>query len=87
VHVDASKLVFPLQLRRWREGDIFYPFGMKQQKKVSDFFINNKLSLIEKEQSWLIVSGDDIVWIVGQRMDNRFRVTDKTTEVVEFNCK
>ena len=87
VHVDASKLIFPLQLRRWREGDIFYPFGMKQQKKVSDFFINNKLSLIEKEQSWLIVSGDDIVWIVGQRMDNRFRVTDKTTEVVEFNCK
>jgi tRNA(Ile)-lysidine synthase len=87
IHVDASKLTFPLQLRRWREGDTFSPFGMKQRKKVSDFFIDNKLSLIEKEQSWLLISGNDIVWIVGQRMDNRFRVTEETKEVVEFSCK
>lgn len=87
IHVDAAKLTFPLQLRRWREGDTFSPFGMKQRKKVSDFFIDNKLSLIEKEQSWLLVSGDEIVWIVGRRMDNRFRVTDETKEVVEFICK
>lgn len=87
IHVDAAKLTFPLQLRRWREGDTFSPFGMKQRKKVSDFFIDNKLSLIEKEQSWLLVSGNEIVWIVGRRMDNRFRVTDETKEVVEFICK
>ena len=85
VHIDASKLAFPLQLRRWREGDVFYPFGMKQRKKVSDFFIDNKLSLLEKEQSWLLVSGNDIVWIVGQRLDDRFRITAETTEVVELS--
>jgi len=85
VHIDASKLAFPLQLRRWREGDVFYPFGMKQRKKLSDFFIDNKLSLLEKEQSWLLVSGNDIVWIVGQRLDDRFRITAETTEVVELS--
>ena len=85
IHVDASKLTFPLQIRKWNEGDFFYPFGMKQRKKISDFFIDNKLSLIDKEQSWLLVSGDQIVWIVGMRMDNRFRVTDQTREVIEFS--
>lgn len=84
IHIDASGLSFPLQLRRWQTGDYFYPFGMNQKKKVSDFFIDNKLSLLDKEQSWLLVSGDDIVWIVGQRMDNRFRVTGETREVIEF---
>ena len=87
VHLDAAQLHFPLQLRHWREGDSFFPFGMKQRQKVSDFFINNKLSMLEKEHSWLLVSGEDIVWIVGQRMDNRFRLTDETKEVVEVNCK
>lgn len=84
VHIEASKLIFPLKLRRWTEGDTFYPFGMKQRKKISDFFIDNKQSLLEKEQTWLLVSGDDIVWIVGQRLDNRFRVTEKTKEVIEI---
>ena len=84
IHIDASLVSFPLQIRRWREGDFFYPFGMKQRKKVSDFFIDNKLSLIEKEQVWLLVSDNEIVWIVGLRMDNRFRVTEKTNEVIEF---
>jgi len=87
VHLDAALLHFPLQLRHWREGDSFFPFGMKQRQKVSDFFINNKLSMLEKEHSWLLVSGEDIVWIVGQRMDNRFRLTDETKEVVEVNCE
>ncbi|HEY5592863.1 MAG TPA: tRNA lysidine(34) synthetase TilS [Paludibacter sp.] len=85
VHIDAAKLQFPLQLRRWHEGDTFFPFGMKNRKKVSDFFIDNKLNLLEKEQSWLLISGEDIVWIVGQRMDNRFRVTEKTIDVSELN--
>jgi len=84
VHVDAAKLNFPLQLRRWTEGDSFFPFGMKQRKKISDFFIDNKLSRFEKEQSWLLISGEDIVWIVGQRVDNRFRVSEKTKEVIEL---
>jgi len=84
VHVDASKLLFPLMLRRWKEGDTFYPFGMTQRKKISDFFINNKLSLLEKEHSWILVSNNEVVWIVGQRLDNRFRVTKETKEVIEF---
>ncbi len=87
VHLDAALLHFPLQLRHWREGDSFFPFGMKQRQKVSDYFINNKLSMLEKEHSWLLVSGEDIVWIVGQRMDNRFRLTDATKEVMEVNCQ
>lgn len=85
IHVDASKLVFPLLLRRWREGDSFFPFGMKQRKKLSDFFINTKLSLLEKEHSWILESNGEIVWIVGQRLDNRYRVTKDTREVIEFN--
>lgn len=84
IHVDASKLSFPLQLRRWNEGDSFFPFGMNKRKKISDFFIDNKLSIIEKEQSWLLLSGNEIVWVVGQRMDNRYRVTDETKDVFQF---
>jgi len=84
IQVDASKLTFPLLLRKWEEGDAFYPFGMTQRKKVSDFFVNNKLSLLEKEQSWILISGEDIVWIVCQRLDNRFRVNEKTKMIVEF---
>ena len=87
IHVDASKLTFPLQIRKWKEGDSFFPFGMKQRKKLSDFFIDNKFSLIDKEQTWLLVSGDEIVWLVGHRMDNRFKVTIETKEVIEFNYK
>jgi tRNA(Ile)-lysidine synthase len=84
IHLDASKLKFHLQLRRWHEGDSFFPFGMQQRKKISDFFIDAKLSRLEKEQSWLLVSGKDIVWIVGQRMDNRYRVTEETKQVLEI---
>ena len=84
VHVDASLLEFPLELRRWNEGDAFYPFGMIQKKKLSDYFIDQKFSIPEKEQCWLLVSGTKIVWIVGHRLDNRFRVTENTKEVIEF---
>jgi len=84
IHVDASRLTYPLVLRRWKEGDTFFPFGMKQRKKVSDFFIDTKLSLFEKEHSWILTSNNEIVWIVGQRLDNRFCVTKETKEVIEF---
>lgn len=84
IHVDASKLTFPLQIRPWQEGDSFIPYGMKQRKKVSDFFIDNKFSLLDKEQTLLLVSGDKIVWIIGHRMDDRFKVTNETSEVIEL---
>jgi tRNA(Ile)-lysidine synthase len=84
IHVDTAKIVFPLKIRRWKEGDTFFPFGMIQQKKISDFFINNKLSLLEKEHSWILESNNEVIWIIGQRLDNRFRVTKETIEVTEF---
>ncbi len=72
--LDADKLQYPLTLRRWREGDIFVPFGMSGRKKVSDFLIDEKVSLPEKERQFVLVSGGDIVWIVGRRIDDRYRV-------------
>jgi len=84
IHVDASKLVFPLKLRGWNEGDCFIPFGMKQKKKLSDFFIDNKFSLADKENCWILVSGEDILWIVGHRMDNRYRITEQSKDALEI---
>lgn len=84
IAVDKSKLSFPLVIRHWRKGDIFYPFGMKQKKKLSDFFIDNKFSILKKENTWLLCSGNDIVWIIGHRTDNRYRITNQTKELVIF---
>jgi tRNA(Ile)-lysidine synthetase-like protein len=61
--LDADKLQYPLTLRRWQKGDWFIPFGMKGRKKLSDFFADKKMNLIDKEQVWLLASGDDIVWV------------------------
>ena len=77
--LDYNKLKFPLKLRRWKKGDAFYPFGMKGRKKLSDFFIDSKISRNEKENIFVIESDGKIVWIAGHRIDNRFRIT-KTTE-------
>jgi tRNA(Ile)-lysidine synthase len=87
IQVDASKINFPLLLRKWEAGDSFYPFGMNRQKKLSDYFIDNKFSMFEKEQTWLLVSGNDIVWIVGKRLDNRFRITEDTIDILEFEIE
>jgi tRNA(Ile)-lysidine synthase len=71
-----------LALRRWKSGDFFVPFGQRGKQKLSDFFVNQKLSRFEKECVWLLCSGDDIVWVVGYRIDNRYRVSAKTTRVL-----
>lgn len=84
IHVDWDKLKFPLELRHWREGDVFHPFGMKGQKKVSDFFTDIKLNRIEKEQCWLLLSENKIVWVIGLRLDDRFRVKDSTQNILEI---
>lgn len=81
--LDAQKLQFPLLLRKWQRGDYFQPLGMENFKKVSDFFIDQKFPLHEKENTWLLCSGKNIVWIMGHRIDNRFKVTPKTQDVVE----
>ena len=76
--LDLDKLQFPLKLRKWEKGDWFMPLGLKGKKKLSDFFINQKMSLSDKEKTWLLLSGEDIVWVIGKRIDNRFRITPKT---------
>jgi len=80
--LDADKLEFPLRIRRWRPGDAFYPLGMKKPKKLSDFFIDIKLSRLEKEQAFLLCSGDQIAWVIGHRIDDRFRMTFSTKRVL-----
>ena len=80
IFVDEDKLHFPLVLRRWNEGDSFQPFGMEgKSKKVSKIFKDEKLSLIDKENTWLLCSDDTIVWIIGIRQDERFKI-EKTTK-------
>ena len=81
---DADKLQYPLILRRWQQGDWFIPFGMKGRKKLSDFFVDKKFTMNDKEQLWLLTSGDDIVWVVGHRVDARYAVTDRTKNVKIF---
>ena len=82
--VDRDLLRFPLLLRRWQAGDWFIPFGMKGRKKLSDFFTDRKMNLRDKEEVWVLLSGEDLVWIVGERPDNRFRVTEKTKRVLQI---
>jgi tRNA(Ile)-lysidine synthase len=81
VCLDANLLQFPLKLRKWQEGDSFHPIGMRGRKKISDFFIDQKFSLQKKEDTWLLLSGNRIVWVVGHRMDDRFKISEKTTKI------
>ncbi len=76
--LDYDKLQFPLKLRKWNKGDFFYPLGMKCKKKLSDFFVDNKISIPEKEQVWVLCSGQEIVWIVGRRIDERFKISENS---------
>jgi len=80
---DKDRLTYPLTIRKWKQGDYFYPFGMNRKKKLSDFFTNNKLSVIDKSNAWLLCSGGKIVWIIGQRTDNRFKINKQTQNVLQ----
>ena len=79
--LDFEKLKFPLTLRKWQEGDKFMPLGMRKFKKLSDFFIDNKFSILDKQEQWLLCSGDDIVWVVGCRIDERYKLETDTKKV------
>ncbi len=85
IFVDEDKLSFPLTIRRWEEGDVFYPFGMKGKKKLSKYFKDEKLSLIEKSKVWLLCSDNQIIWVVGKRQDERFKITKQTTKILQIN--
>lgn len=85
IFVDRKKIVFPLILRKWREGDFFQPSGMGgKSKKVSKFFKDQKMSLLEKEQTWLLYSDSKVVWIVGIRQDERFKCSELTENILQI---
>jgi tRNA(Ile)-lysidine synthase len=82
--LDADKIQFPLILRHWHAGDYFIPLGMNNFKKLSDFFIDLKLSRIHKSRIWILANGKDIVWVVGHRIDERYKITSQTNNVLEI---
>ncbi len=82
--LDADKLTFPLTLRRWQEGDSFTPFGMTGRKKVSDYLIDRKISIAEKQRQFVLISNNEIIWLVGHRTSDDYRITDKTERVLRI---
>jgi tRNA(Ile)-lysidine synthase len=80
--IDLDTIAFPLKLRKWREGDNFIPLGMNHYKKLSDFFIDEKLSIYEKQNTMILCNANDqIIWIVNHRIDNRFKITPSTKNI------
>jgi tRNA(Ile)-lysidine synthase len=85
--IDAQKVKFPVRIRKWKEGDYFYPLGMKQKKKLSDYFIDNKYSRFDKENIFILESDGKIAWIIGDRIDERFRITESTKKALLIKSK
>ncbi len=84
LYVDKEKLNKELTLRKWKKGDYFYPFGLSGKKKLSKFYKDEKMDLVAKEKQWLLCSGDSIVWVLGKRPDDRFRVSDNTRKILKI---
>ncbi len=84
IFVDENKLKFPLTIRKWQEGDYFYPAGMNGKKKLSKYFKDEKYSLLDKENQWLLCSEDQIVWVIGKRADDRFTSKETTQNSIKI---
>lgn len=85
IYVDKDRLNFPLHIRKWKHGDFFHPLGMKGTKKLSKYFKDEKLSLIEKERIYVLCNDTAIIWVIGMRPDNRFRVTETTKTILKIS--
>lgn len=84
LYLDKETLKYPLTLRKWQKGDYFYPLGMGGHKKLSKYFKDEKVDVIAKEKQWLLCSGNDIIWVVGKRADDRYKITNSTKEILKI---
>jgi tRNA(Ile)-lysidine synthase len=87
IFVDEDKITFPLTLRKWREGDYFYPSGMTGKKKISKYFKDEKYSLLDKGNQWLLCTDDQIIWVIGKRADQRFLAQTNTLKTIQIALK
>jgi len=85
--LDFEKVRFPVTIRRWRPGDFFFPLGMQKRKKLSDYLTDRKFSIPDKEKLLILESAGKIVWLIGEKIDNRFRITNKTTEALVIKAQ
>jgi tRNA(Ile)-lysidine synthase len=85
IFVDEDKIKFPLIIRKWQEGDYFYPAGMNGKKKLSKYFKDEKYPLLDKENQWLLCSEDQIIWVIGKRADQRFIATERTQQIIKID--
>lgn len=87
IFVNEDFLQFPLVIRKWQEGDYFYPIGMKGKKKLSKFFKDEKMSLIDKSNQWILCSKNQVVWVIGKRQDDRFKLNDNTINKLQITLQ
>ena len=84
ISIDYDKITFPLTIRKWQKGDYFYPIGLNGKKKLSKFFKDEKLAITEKQNTWLLCSNQQIIWVIGYRLDNRFKVSKTTSTILKI---